>query len=79
MSISCRSRRFHDPWGSRRGNRQGSVIKWSYMVGQADLTDDFGKSLDINKNRQELDTVAIAERNTARFVFAKRSVEAIRR
>jgi len=69
MKLNRRSRRFHDPWGSRRGNRFGSVMHHQYLVGQ---------SSELASVRHGVDYVHLLENNEDRFVFSTKSIEKVR-
>ena len=76
MKISARSRKFHDPWGNRAGNRQGQICRWQYMVGIAGLGDEIPS---VNERKPFVDGLRNYEYNMDRFVLGKNSTEALRR
>jgi hypothetical protein len=79
MRISRFSRRFHDPWGNKYGNRCGSPIRFQFQVSkQGSRYDEDGGSLD--DNRYYVDKTVSIESVGNRFVKAtKRSMERLRR
>lgn len=70
MRVNRRSRRFHDPWGNKRGNH-GSVIRMQWLLGEADQY--------VNDHGYYIDKAKAIESSDARFVLGKKSVEKIRR
>lgn len=69
MKLNRRSRRFHDPWGSRRGNRCGGVMRHQYLVGQTS---------ELISVRHGVDYTQTLENTEDRFVYSTHSVEKIR-
>jgi hypothetical protein len=83
MNISKFSRRFHDPWGNKRGTRSGTIIRFQYMVTKSELQDheyygDTGEP--INSHIYFFDQVGSYERNKSIYVrTGKNGSEKIRR
>ena len=81
MRISRFSRKFHDPWGSKNGNRYGSPVRFQYLVGASGLN---GRSQEcdagVDECRAAIDRPAYFESTNNKFARAtKRSVERLRR
>ena len=83
--ISRFSRRFHDPWGNKNGNRYGSPTRLQYVTAVAGLTYSKTAGRDvcdgsIDMFRHNIDRTLNIESVGNKFVKAtKRSVERLRR
>jgi hypothetical protein len=76
MKISRYSRRFHDPWGSKQGNRCGTIIKFQFQAGKIMLEKEEGSVHD----GYHIDTVSVLESTHKKFVrTGKNSSEKLRR
>lgn len=86
MRISSYSRLFHDPHGSRRLGKNGSVTGRQYMVGAGSLQSVPAQSgipyeaANVSKRVGYMDRVSRWERNATKFVRTGKScVERLRR
>lgn len=70
MRVNRRSRRFHDPWGNKRGNH-GSVIHRAFLLGQEDQF--------VHDHNYYIDRAKAIESSDARFVLGNKSIEKIRK
>lgn len=69
MKINRRSKRFHDPWGNRRGN-DGSPVRYQWLVGDKSH---------VNGSAYYADRIDAYEATGARYVLGETSIEKIRK
>lgn len=82
MRVSNRSRKFHDPWGNKSGNKVGSVIRFQYLVGASSLRKmpDEGPRVNVNEERYNIDWAHAVEHTAHKFILgSRRSIERLRR
>lgn len=80
MKVSRWSRRFHDPWGNKNGNRYGSPIRFQYQVSKTGLTGYDALDGGVDDSRYYVDRSINIESVGNKFVKAgRRSAERLRR
>jgi len=78
MKISAWSRRFHDPWGNKNGNRFGHITGYQFQIAQSEVSDDRRQMVDSHSGR--FDRMKRYESNGSRFVKTTgQGVESLRR
>ena len=69
MRVSKYSRKFHDPWGNKHGNRRAHIIGFQFQVGKSSLSDEVAQG-EVNVHRCVffLDKTAVFESTSSQFV-----------
>lgn len=82
--ITTRTRKFHDPWGNKRGNRCAAVIRHQYLVGKSSLSRSWrepDKNVhNVNEEKYFFDSGAVINHTGDKYVLcSKYGVERLRR
>lgn len=81
MRLTAHGRKFHDPWGNKWGNREGSVIRFQWLVGKTSLSREImNGEANVHRCAGFIDRTSVYESSGSRFIRgAKRSVERLRK